>query len=233
VVNSLDDNELKLNEKKHVYTRGRKKYKAVTDFVNSFFPPFNEEEVAEKVAEKKGLKKKDVLAEWKALREEGTKVHKEVEAIFTTRAKPTHPKALQADKYFLLELFENYFENGSDFYPEVKIYSDYLELAGTIDLLIITPNKYMKSRVILIDWKTNKEIRSQNQYEMTEEPVAHLHNSSLNKYALQLSTYAYILEKDYDMVIDALYIVHLKEDSYKVIPVDYLKETVKNMVWRG
>lgn len=221
--------KLEFDEKKHIYKLGKKKLRGVTTWVSSFFPEFNEEEVSKKVADKRGVPQKEILKEWKDIRTAGTSVHKEIEDYINKKVIPASAKGNQGGMAYLS------IKNLLDMYPETEkqIFSKELGLAGTVDLVLTKEDDYTKTRAVLIDWKTNKEIARQNPFQRTEKDgaVAHLHYCNFNKYSLQLSTYAYILEKEYGMIIDNLFIVHLKEDSYEVIPVDYLKEVVKAMVW--
>ena len=59
---------------------------------------------------------------------------------------------------------------------------------------------------------------------------SHLVDCNFNKYQLQLSLYAYLLEEEYNVIIEELNLVHLKEDGYKVYNCDYMKNTIKEML---
>lgn len=238
--------KLIFDEETHTYKLGNKKLKSVTEWIKNFFGEFDEEAISYKMSLKRVSKadfvgddegyfqalrdaKKEILAEWQETRELGTKVHKEVEDWFNSRTQPTSPKAIAAVNWALLS---NEWHKYPHKFSEAKIYSEKYGLAGTIDLLILRGDDLTKQRAAIVDWKTNETIREQNPYQSTSStsPVAYLHDSSLVKYMLQLSTYALILEEEYDTLIDRLMIVKLEDKRYVEIPIDYLKETVKKML---
>lgn len=221
--------KLKFDEETHTYKLGKRKLKSVTEWISTYFPKFDEDAISDKVAKKRKIPQEDVLQEWKDIRDMGTKIHKEIEDWIVEGKEPTEEKAIKAVDWATssIEWFD---------YPikasEIQIYSEKWGLAGTIDLLMVKQDAYTKQRAILVDWKTNAQIRTQNPYELTETdgPLAFLHNSSLVKYMLQLSTYALILEEEYDTIVDKLMIVHLRDGHFVEIPIDYMKETVRSML---
>lgn len=244
-MNKIVDDKLKFNEEKHEYKVKGKKLTSVTTFIEKFFNEFDVEAISKKVAIKRlkeegitkdtsGLDFKDyldeavksVLAEWQESRDVGTEVHQQIEDWYNSRKEPTHIKAKMGVNWSILSEL-----NGYDEYPEAKIYSEELGLAGTIDLLQIDDgDQYTKPRVWIVDWKTNKKLSNNNPWQATKGVVSHLHDCHIVKYSLQMSLYAYILERDYGMIVEGLSLVHLKEDGYKEIKCDYLKETIKNML---
>ncbi len=78
------------------------------------------------------------------------------------------------------------------------------------------------------DWKTNKEFTIVNDFnKKLKPPFNKLHESHLEKYSLQLSTYKAIIERNVNIKIEGLYVVHLNEKNpnYKVIKCrDYSEE---------
>lgn len=225
----MKNDELEFDEETHTYTVKGKKLESVTEFVSRFFPAFDKEKVSERVASKRGVTKEEVLEEWEAIADAGTMIHEEIENWINVRLRPIDDKAKRGVDWLILS---GYREAYPMMTSEKRIYSEQYGLAGTIDLLFIKSDDYTKSRAVLVDWKTNENLTTQNRYELTssEGPISHLHNSKLNKYVLQLSTYAYILEEEYDVIIDELVIVQLKEDRFVEIKVDYLRNVVKNML---
>jgi hypothetical protein len=81
-------------------------------------------------------------------------------------------------------------------YPEHMVYLKSAGLCGQSDLVEV-----VNGRVNIIDYKTNKEIKTEsfkNWEGMSEkmlEPVQHLDDCNFNHYALQLSVYMYIILK--------------------------------------
>jgi hypothetical protein len=81
-------------------------------------------------------------------------------------------------------------------YPEHMVYLKSAGLCGQSDLVEV-----VNGRVNIIDYKTNKEIKTEsfkNWEGMSEKmlpPVEHLDDCNFNHYALQLSIYMYIILK--------------------------------------
>jgi hypothetical protein len=81
-------------------------------------------------------------------------------------------------------------------YPEHMVYLKSAGLCGQSDLVEV-----VNGRVNIIDYKTNKEIKTEsfkNWEGMSEkmlDPVQHLDDCNFNHYALQLSVYMYIILK--------------------------------------
>lgn len=230
----LVDNRLKFSEKAHAYRVGRKKLISVTQFVKSFFPKFDEKKFAKLVANartRKGVKTtmREVLKEWKAIASEGTAVHKEIELYINGQENrcdmlPFYDGRLKSQQGFraVNELYKEYGEG--IFYPELRIYSESLGIAGTIDLLILTK----EGTAVIVDWKTNKTLRGK--VPDIEHTFADLIDGNLTHYSLQLGLYALILEDEYNIKIQNLMLVHIDENGYKQIPVPFLRAIVESMI---
>ncbi len=141
-------------------------------------------------------------------------------------------------------------------YPEHLVYLKSAGICGQADRIEILGNEY----VDVYDYKTNKEIKTQgftNWEGISEKmlgPCSHLDNCNFNHYALQLSTYMYIVLKHNHrfkpgkMQLHHIMFVVEKLDEYgypvvardnngnpivdKVIPYDvpYLKREVQDMI---
>lgn len=221
---------LKFNKKDHTYKVGKKKLLSVTKFVHSFFPPFDSKKMAKFVAmsrTRKGIKTtmRDVLKEWKAVSAEGTKTHNEIEAWIKTgdfdESKLT-TKALHA----IMWMTSGQVKDG-ELKPELKLFDEELKLAGTTDLCMQS-----QGVITLIDWKTNKAIKKDGYEKCTNPITKDIPNANYYQYELQLSTYAYMLERQ-GYKIGTLILVHLTNDGAVPYEVEYKKDTVMKMIeWR-
>ena len=122
-------------------------------------------------------------------------------------------------------------------YPEFLIsydFDDYLKVAGQIDLIIKDGND-----ITIIDWKTNKKIdqesyfdRNTKQRQMMKFPLNNIQDCNFYHYTLQLSLYAYLLEKiNPKFKIKKLIIVHFDHDGNETeYTCDYLKDDVTRML---
>lgn len=99
-----------------------------------------------------------------------------------------------------------YVEQGFVIYAEKRIYWAEILIAGTIDCLLVKGKQFL-----IIDWKTNKDdlkfeagyykkvngIKTNQwvkKYEYFKAPISNLEHCKGNKYVLQLSMYAYLME---------------------------------------
>jgi len=237
--------KLKFYEKSHLYKIGNTRLTSVTTFVSKFFSKFNARIIARKLAKFPVNKKQKhgvrwFLKDWKERAQFGTNVHKLVE----WKILDEEPE----DSYSLFtELEMDYARQGElayhkimrslgepVSYTELKVYNEELLLAGTIDLMVSHnhPDDTNNERVIsLYDWKTNKKLNKKgyNNKKGILPPLLEVDDCHITKYGLQLSTYAYILERQ-GYKIDQLYIVHLKDDKYELIEVGYDRELIKKMI---
>lgn len=225
--------KLKFYAKSHKYKLGKEELTSVTTFISKFFSKFDAKEVARKLASfyVNKQKKRGVrywLNEWKEAALHGTAVHQQIESFINGENLEngnddrTTRKIQQGIEWYK-RVSTTW--NEPNVHPEFVIYNEQHRLAGTIDLLVEEGNT-----ISLYDWKTNKTIKKKGyDGEMGKEPVSHLDDCNFNKYALQLSLYAYMLELEGKEVKD-LKIIHLTEDKAKEIEVPYLKQEVMDML---
>lgn len=139
--------------------------------------------------------------------------------LINSKLRETHEK--------ILKLLVLYLRQGYTLLTEVRVYDSEYKIAGTIDGLLIKGKD-----VVLLDWKTNKEdikfvagsykkewnfcrtkkIRTSTFKKRStkfKEPLNDLYSCKGNLYTLQLSTYAYILER-WGFNIKDLMLVHIQ-----------------------
>lgn len=225
--------KLRYYDKAHTYWIGKKQLTSVTTWVGTFFEKFDAKRIARMLSKFPANKKlkhgmRWFLKDWKARANSGTTVHEYLEWYVNDD--------LPEDFYNLgTEIEKSKYEQGvrylktikGDLQAELKVYDEELLLAGTIDLIETLED----GSINLIDWKTNKKLNKKGYQgkKGIKPPLTEYDDCHMTKYGLQLSTYAYILERQ-GYKIDHLYICHLKEDSYKLIEVGYDKGLVKKMI---
>jgi hypothetical protein len=205
----------------------------VTAFIKQFFEPFDDRFIARKLSKfsvnrqlKKGVKY--WLAEWKKNRDEGTEIHKLMEDfIVSGKTSNKYAKASLAMHWFRNKM-RSLSEPVAD--AEFQLFDAELGLAGTIDCIIQENDAEAGRHVILIDWKTNKEIKKKSYNKLKcKEPLQHLEDCNYNNYALQLSLYAYIFERQNHKVYK-LVLVHLTDDKVFEMEVPYMKKEIEEMI---
>ena len=134
---------------------------------------------------------------------------------------------INEDKYEQLNKY--LLKSEHDLYSEVIVYSEELKIAGTVDLLVF--DKISKKYKIL-DWKTSKAIKTDS-YKMktgNRPETADLLDCKFNHYALQLSLYRYLLEKNYNLELDDQLIVHLDNNSVHGYIAPYLEDHIVSIL---
>lgn len=171
--------------------------------------------------------------------ERGTKIHEEIEHSFYN-----HPKDISLQKFGLGGKFEckkDYFELDLEYgvYPEYLIYREsddgILRIAGQVDLIVKQGNE-----IIIIDHKTNKKIDQKSGFDTSTKsnarmkyPLNNLMDCNFYHYTLQLSTYAWMLQKIHpEFVIKDLIINHYDHQGNNTIyHCEYLKHDVEKMLY--
>lgn len=181
--------------------------------------------------------KQEILLDWeiknKLACERGTLIHSKLENDSYTDPTTVATKFGLGGKFISKRDYtELDIENG--LYPEYLIYDDSCGLAGQIDLLIKKGND-----ITIVDFKTNKELKFESGYDFNTKkkatmkfPLNNLMDCNMSHYTLQLSTYAYMLQKiNPNFIINKLIIEHHDHDgNIKSYPVKYLKNEVKMMI---
>jgi ATP-dependent exoDNAse (exonuclease V) beta subunit len=210
------------------------KWVSVTTLLSSLKKPFDAKKVAERVSKNKkskwyGIEPKIIVQIWdnEANRATtlGTFYHNQRESDLCSLA------SIEREG-ITVPIFKPYEQpNGLKIaplqkldpgvYPEHMVYLKSAGLCGQSDLVEV-----VNGRVNIIDYKTNKEIKTEsfkNWEGMSEKmlsPVDHLDDCNFNHYALQLSVYMYIILKHNPKLQPGkIFIHHIKfetegEDQY-------------------
>ena len=181
---------------------------SVTSLLSNFKKPFDAEKIAASVTKKSrskwfGIPPEKILELWKAEADRattlGTFYHNQREADLCSLSsielegipipvyKPLEEGALKKAP-------EQKLTDG--IYPEHMVYLKSAGICGQSDLVEV-----VNSKVNIIDYKTNKEIKTESFKnwegisDKMQHPVSHLDDCNFNHYALQLSIYMYIILK--------------------------------------
>lgn len=184
----------------------------------------------------------DILDEWNKINKEscerGTKIHSQLENSFYNAGSNITLKKFGIGGKFVCKKDYNELDLEYGVYPEYLIYYDNpkidLHIAGQIDLLVKNGND-----IHIIDHKTNKKIDLKGFYnnstrtsEKLKYPLTDLDNCNFNVYQLQLSTYAWMLQKlNPDFVIKSLTLNHYDHEGNNTLyNCSYLKDDVEKML---
>lgn len=185
----------------------------------------------------------DILDEWdkknKEACERGTKIHAELENSFYKAGKNCDLKKFGLGGKF--ECRKDYSDLDLEYgvYPEYLIYREsddgVLLLAGQVDLIIKQGND-----IVIVDHKTNQKIEMKGGFNTSTRstakmkyPLNDLEDCSFYHYALQLSTYAWMLQKiNPNFVIKDLIINHYDHNGNNTLyHCEYLKHDVEKMLY--
>ena len=242
--NKVINKSIKFYEDKHVYSLYNKDgiYEkdliSGTSFISNFFPKFERDLIASRVAKRDNKTVQEVIAEWSATAkiatDFGTKVHLFGEMYLTGGLLPI-AETEKEEAYFLS--VKNYLDtklnNGWDLVNAEKIvFNNYI--AGTADILFVNHKQKLYS---LEDFKTNKKIDlvsySGNEYGF--DPIQSLQNCSYSKYNLQLALYTYLLKQggwlDYPSYSIDSRILHINTKNIEIFVAPYDHEPyIKKMI---
>lgn len=193
-------------------------------------------------------KKQEILDSYKVANEtaceRGTKYHNFKENIFYEKSAHTlseHNIKLGIEDELFFDCGRNNFDLSRDnaILPEYLIYfsteDEILNLAGQVDLIIKNGND-----LYIIDYKTNvKGITSKAYFDKRKKqkktmfyPINNLDDTTLNHYALQLSLYAWMLQRiNPEFNIKLLRIMHIDGNDIETeYDLPYLKDDVTRLL---
>ncbi|MDP7128446.1 MAG: hypothetical protein QGI00_12610 [Candidatus Marinimicrobia bacterium] len=227
-MNLVIDDKISLIKKTHKYIlkdQPEIEFKSVTTFLEDYFEPFDEEKIAFNLCASHkryvGMDPVDLIAEWHAARDHGSKVHDEIELFLKKGFEPSESKTRTA-----LEWLKKYcMKSDIEIIPEVIIYSIDLRIAGTVDILAYDKKEDVYE---IIDWKTSKKIEMLSYGgKMGIHPVtADLMDCKHNHYAMQLSFYRYLLEEYYGIKVRNQMIAHLQNEVCTIYITPYYNEHI-------
>ena len=184
----------------------------------------------------------NILDDWdnenKKSCERGTKIHEEIENSFYKKSKDISLQKFGIGGKF--ECRKDYPELDLEYgvYPEYLIYREsedgVLRIAGQVDLIVKSGNE-----ITIIDHKTNKKIdknagfnTSTRSTSKMKYPLNTLEDSNFWHYTMQLSTYAWMLQKiNPNFIIKDLILNHYDHAGNNTIyHCDYLKTEVERML---
>ena len=241
IINSHNrDKNIVFDEGPHIYyINGSSDNISVTTFVhNHLFPHFDSDKIIERMMKSRnwenskyfGQTPDEIKAGWEKNKieasEAGTAMHRSIELFYNNESVDNSSIEYQ----YFLKFNDKHKEDLEPYRTEWVVYDEETKLCGSIDMLF-KKKKGDDKNLIMYDWKRSKKITDENNFEKGFPPVEHLPNSNYWHYSLQLNIYKKILEKNYDKVIDEMYLLslHPNNSGYLKIKVPDLSEEVNNI----
>jgi hypothetical protein len=246
------DNHIQFFPLEHVYLyNGKEELMPVSSVISSFFKPFDSYYWSERKANERHVPQGQVLEEWDAKgtcsREGGTFMHLQIENYykglpyqqqfpFKYRGKYVHIDeviTIEQEYSQFMEFLKNH--RFKPFRTEWSIYDEDLKVAGTIDMIHKHGNIFD-----IYDWKLSHNIIGYMGDPITVDKYGHKGLDELNQiddtqywhYCIQQNLYRYILEKNYGIKVEKMYLVVFCDDrnEYSKLDVPYMYETIASIV---
>ncbi len=218
------DSLIHFDEASHTYTVNGQVLKSVTTLISECFEQFDADYWAAKKAPSMNMTPEEVKALWERKGEEarnlGTMMHAKIERYYLGETNESD------DTYRLFEQFTQHYHL-SPYRTEWTIYDEESGIAGTLDFLNLEQGVFT-----IFDWKRSNKIlvcgspETKNRWGKTAfSPISHVPDTIYWHYALQLSIYRYILEKNYGIQVSfgKLGIFHPDNGRPYVVEVPYMK----------
>ena len=181
-------------------------YTSVTGFVERFFPKFDADAIAPRVAAKRGTTTEEILREWKenaaAACTFGTRVHECCEDTMLNRPLRNKPKDARETETFkqAVDIARKIRDRYEILGVEKVTFVDYLKLAGTVDLFARCKNKDGSYKYWILDYKTNKKIDRENPYgKFGFGQFSKFPDNNFSHYTVQLNVYEKMLRINGDI----------------------------------
>lgn len=239
------DEDIEFFAKEHIYVY--KKFiqlNAVSDIIGMFFKKFDSIGWSCKKALENGISQRCQLEQWDCKgaesREVGTYLHEQIHK-YLVRESPDftyhflyNGEEVHIDKmvditteYIYFKKFLNE-ENVVPFRTEWQIFDPVLRIAGTIDFLGRNGNEFD-----LYDWKRSDKIdKYATVWNYGINGLESVPDTRYYHYCLQLNMYKYILEKNYGIAINKMYLVvlHPTYNTYQKIEVPSMEKAIHSIL---
>ena len=211
----------------HTYTFHGKVFRSVSTIVESCFEKFDADYWAARKAPSLGMTPQEVKDMWERKGEQarnlGTQMHEKIERYYL---------GLPNESDETYELFRRFAQdyNLIPYRTEWAIYDEDSGVAGTLDFLncedgIFTIYDWKRSNKIIVNGKVDSVSRWGKR---AFAPIAHIHDTTFWHYALQVSIYRYILEKNYGINVSHSRLAVFHPDNHRpyVVNVPYIRDEV-------
>jgi hypothetical protein len=220
-------NNVKYYDVPHKYYVNDVQFTSVTTLLHKFTNPFDEDYWSEYKAKEYGKTKQEVLDMWKLENKistvKGSLVHKYAEDYIANKVfdypqetviKEFGSDIIKGSYDVSIKQFESFYN--AAFGKLIPIKSEFIvydleyKISGMLDQLFYN----VKMNCLdIYDWKTNKEIKTVNQYQKMLLPVNHLDDCNYWEYSLQLNLYKWIIEKNTGIKIGNMCVIWLNQNN--------------------
>lgn len=247
------DVSIQFNPQEHIYLyKGKEQFVPVSNIIELYFP-FDSYKESAKIASRDHCSQGEILDKWEMnnseARELGTFMHQQIEKSYAgedfvdTYQFKYNGKYASKDEVVKLDSEHEQFDAFTEdhkfkpFRTEWHIYDVNLKIAGTVDMIHQRGNVYD-----IYDWK-----RSHRIVNPVGNPIPPYHNGDCGigelgnipnspywQYCIQQNIYKYILEKNYNVKIENMYLVvfNNKAEKYHKLLVPNMGKEVSKIIER-
>lgn len=237
------DGRIAFDPDKHIYTDtqdpNHPQYTNVSKVIASASVPFDREGISLRMAKGNKAKQEEILREWDRKRDSsiarGNRIHDHLELFILTGR-----RHMSFERCY--PVIEDIMKSSYMCFPEALTYSTYYQIAGQSDL-VVQRQKSRASVFDFYDYKTNESkgiefdsinrskdpIAHYNKFMLP--PLAHLEDCNYNKYAMQLSIYAYLSETTWGIRVGRLAIIFIDlEMNVTMLAVPYMRYEAESLL---
>jgi hypothetical protein len=239
-------NKIKFEDSTHSYYLDGRKLTSVTTLIHKYTSHFDENLWLPIKSQEYGITESQLKYAWTFLNDhstyKGSTLHNYIESYYFNKLQD-YPSELIIEHFgydpiinsfkVVLNQFHKFYELSFGklipIKPEYVVYDEEYGVSGMVDILFYNKKK---NSIQIYDWKTNKALRSYNNFQKMSGIFSDIDDCELNVYSLQLNTYKYIIEKNTGIKIDGLYIIWFFEgnSSYQIIEIKDMQDKVKLMM---
>lgn len=240
------DEDIIFKEKEHEYIVRGKKYDSVTTFIGTLFEKFDSDKIIADILENEKMKnpkyeyynmsKKEILKKWSESTQLGTRLHADIENFYNLISKKNESNKLDftidnnsVEWTYFMNFYNDHKNHLEPYRTELRIYSEKVKISGTIDMLFLKKIEDGKIYVDIYDWKRSKNIyMGPSKTKSKEKLISNMNDNNYEHYSLQLNLYKYILESEYNFVVEEMHLVvfHPYNDNYQKIEVRNLQKEI-------
>ncbi len=236
------DDHISFDEGPHIYTiDGESDFMSVTTWNHCHFPKFDADKVITNMKLGKnwnennkywGMTDDEIKMMWKTSGKEsadmGTALHNKIECFY-------NKMDVEDDDTLEWGYFKKFHQDHINLKPyrtEWMVWDNELKFAGAIDMIFENEDGTLS----IYDWKRTKDISKIGfkGESATTKCIEHLPHSKFWHYSLQLNTYKYLLEKNYDKIIKDMYLIRLhpnnKNNTYEKLRVPDLSDEINDLM---
>lgn len=218
-------NEVKLDEESHVYTRNGERLTSVSRLIHNYTNEFDEDGViTARCAARNGLTVEEQKAEWRKINEDsiirGHSFHDDLETYIKTKKVP------DINNQEIIKQFSKIKFDGL-LYSEVRLWHNQYKIAGTSDIIELLPDNSLN----IWDLKSNKKITGYSWGRKMLYPLNHIWDANLYHYTIQLQLYKFMLEEAGWWVRNmTILFIDPKKNKLKQIPINGCRDDVIMML---